>query len=372
MFEKSLVIVLINGKRLVMNMDQKEKVIGLGIVGSGSIAQTHAAAVGQLAGVRLVGVSGRNSETSDKLAKDHDTVAFESVETLLEVPELDAILIATPSGAHLEPALMALDKGKHVLCEKPLEITVERTREMLEKAKEKNRLLGGFFPMRTSRAAEAIKAAVDAGRFGRLTFVSARVKWWRDSTYYTDSTWRGTYKLDGGGALINQAIHAVDLLQWLGGRPRAIFANAATLAHQSIEVEDTLSAMIAFEHGGLGTIEASTAVYPGLNLSLEISGDQGSAILENDKLTLWKFREEREEDETIRENDDSAMPAGVSDPKAIGCEGHRRQIEAFCQAIKGETNEYVDGWEAASAVSIVEACYRSAKGGQMEKVHYLS
>lgn len=337
--------------------------MNLAIIGSGGIAKTHAAAIALLPDVRLAAIQSRNLKKARELAEPSGAEVVESLDALLSDDSIDAILVATPSGAHAESVLPALRAGKHVLCEKPLEISTERVKGMIVEAEKAGRILAGFFPLRCGAGAETIHAALQTGRFGDLTFLSARVKWWRDQAYYADSTWRGTHALDGGGALINQGIHAVDLIQWLGGPVSEVSAYAATLAHDGLEVEDTLAACLQFESGALGTIEAGTSCYPGLDLSLEISGTKGSAILVNDRIDFWKFAEEKPEDEGIRSgNSGGKVGGGASDPLAISCEGHRRQIEGFCQAIANNTTTgIIDGREAGRAVAIVEALYQSAR-----------
>lgn len=171
---------------------------------------------------------------------------------------------------------------------------------------------------------------------------------------------------------MNQGIHAVDLLQWFGGRPAAVSAFAGTLSHPGLEVEDTLAAALVFDNGALGTLEASTACQPGLAVSLEVSGDRGSAILVNDRIDFWQFADTRPEDDTIRAGMGSGrVGGGAADPKAITAEGHRRQIEDFCRALRGEPGAVIDGAEASAAVSIIEACYRAARSGNRETVEYL-
>lgn len=346
--------------------------IRLAIVGGGFIASVHAEAIRQIPGAQLTAVCARDVSKAEKLAGPSHARAYDSFEALLEAGVAEAVLIATPSGSHREHAVPALRAGHHVLCEKPLEIRVERVREMIAEAERNRRILAGFFPLRGGAAAQSVRAALDAGRFGRLTFVSARVKWWRDQAYYSGSSWRGTWALDGGGALMNQGVHAVDLLQWLGGEVTEVGARFGTLAHSGIEVEDTLAASLRFAHGGLGTIAAATSCFPGLDLVMEVSGDAGSAILRNDRIDFWSFRDERAEDTAIRENAAAgAIGGGSSNPQAISCEGHRRQIEDFCRAIRGQEHHIIDGREAGHAVAIIEAAYRSGRSGKFESVEKL-
>ncbi len=343
----------------------------LAIVGSGNIAATHAQAVEKIPEAILTAVCSRNAEKAARIAEAAQARVFTRLEDLLSEGVADAILIATPSGAHAESALPALRAGLHVLCEKPIEIHSKRIQEMIAEAERQSRILAGFFPLRGGVGAQTIRKALDEGRFGRLTFLSARVKWWRDQEYYSSSSWRGTWALDGGGALMNQGIHALDLLQWFGGGVARVAAQAATLAHEGIEVEDTLAASLQFSNGALGTIATATSCFPGLDVCVEVSGDAGTAILRNDSIEFWGFRDALPGDEVIRKNEAAgALGSGVSNPLVASCEGHRRQIEAFCRAIRGEAATIIDGREAGRAVAIIEAIYESAKTGKTQPVHY--
>lgn len=343
--------------------------IRLAIVGSGVIARTHAEAIRLLPGARLTAICSRNLEKARELAAGDGIRICGSLPEMLEGDNVDAVLIATPSGSHEEAAVPALRAGKHVLCEKPLEISTERVARMINAAEENGRILAGFFQRRNGPGAQSIRAALDENRFGRLTFLSVRVKWWRSQEYYSGSSWRGTWALDGGGALMNQGIHAVDLAQWLGGPVTEVLAFSGTLTHPGLEVEDTLAASLRFESGALGTIEASTSCYPGLEFSLEISGDSGTAVLVNDRIEHWRFADERLADESIRQGTaDGKNHGGASNSAEISCGGHRQQIAEFCRAIRGEKANLVDAREAGKAVAIVEAIYRSARSGKSAPV----
>ena len=346
------------------------KKIGIGILGSGSIARIHVDALAGLEDARLVAVAGRNPATSRELADLAGAQTEDSVEALVRRADVDAVLVATPSGAHLDPVMAAIRAGKHVLCEKPMEVESARVFSMIERAREAGILLGGFFPMRFGAGAHAVKRALEEGRFGRLVSLGARVKWWRDAAYYRDSSWRGTWALDGGGALMNQGIHALDLLQWFGGSPEMVSAFTGTLAHPEIEVEDTLSAILKWKSGAIGTITASTACHPGLDLSIEVSGDAGTAVLVNGRIEFWRFDEEQPGDKAIRAGGGSKWQGGASDPKAISCAGHREQIRILCESIRSGSVQpgFIDGTEACSAVRIVESIYKSARSLQAESI----
>lgn len=256
-----------------------------------------------------------------------------------------------------------------MLCEKPLEVTLEGVDRILEAAQRGGGLLAGVFQSRFGAGAQRLKAAITAGRFGRLTLCSAYIKWWRSQEYYTSSTWKGTLALDGGGALMNQGIHAVDLLQWLVGLPQEVCAFKATLAHAGIEAEDTLTATLRFAHGALGVIEAATSAWPGDDLRIEIIGDRGSATIVNDKITRWHFAEPLPGDEDALKNEAGGkIGGGAADPKAIPTEGHRRLVEDLVAAIREGRQPMIPGEEARRAVALVRACYEAAAAGRAVKV----
>ncbi|HEY3754920.1 MAG TPA: Gfo/Idh/MocA family oxidoreductase [Opitutaceae bacterium] len=339
--------------------------IGYGIVGLGLIAEVHARALAAVHGARLVGVASRSAEkTRDFGARHGALVSTASVAELAGRPDIQVICVTTPSGAHLEPALEAIVAGKHVVVEKPIEVTLERIDRMLEAADRGGVLVGSIFQGRFGAGAQALKRAVEENRFGSIALASVRVRWNRTPEYYA-SGWHGTESLDGGGVLMNQAIHGVDLLQWCLGLPRTVFGWSARRAHVGIESEDTVVASLQFGSGALGTIEASTAHYPGWARRVEIGGADGSAVLEDDRLVKWDFRQERPDDERIRSSPaDPRLGGGAGSPTAISDEGHIRQLQDFTDAVRAGRKPAVDGREGRNAVAIVRAIYRSAGSGR--------
>jgi UDP-N-acetyl-2-amino-2-deoxyglucuronate dehydrogenase len=332
------------------------------------IADFHARAIAEVKGAKLRGVATRNASNARAFAERHSLpFSTTSAEELVARPDIDVVCITTPSGAHLEPALAAIRAGKHVVIEKPLEITTERADEILRAADAARVRVAPIFQARFGEGARQLKAAVEAGRFGRLVLASAAVKWHRSKEYYTG--WKGTRVLDGGGATMNQAIHAIDLLQWFAGMPEEIFGWTTRRVHTGIEVEDTASATLRFKDGALGTIEASTALWPGWQRRLEICGETGSAMLEDDHLARWEFREERPGDDAIRATKlDPAMRSGAGSPGAISHDGHRRQIQDLVDALRTNRPTAIAGHEARNAVALIRALYTSAERGAPVKL----
>ncbi len=338
--------------------------LGFGIIGSGMIADYHALAIKDAIGARLVGVAGRNSATVAALAEKYGAaIQTTDINALVSRDDIDVICIATPSGAHLEPALAAIKAGKHLVIEKPLEITVERVDKLLAAAETVGVIVAPIFQARFGHSAQLIKKAIEAGRFGNLVLASAYVKWYRAPEYYQG--WKGTLALDGGGATMNQAIHGIDLLQWFAGMPVEVFGRTTRRVHQGIEGEDTSCASLRYANGALGSIEASTAAYPGWARRIEICGENGAVSLEDDTIVRWDFRDEQPEDESIRNAEgDAAMGSGSSDPKSISHQGHLRQIQDLVHHLRDGTPLGIDGPEARKAVSLIRSIYDSAEKGQ--------
>jgi predicted dehydrogenase len=273
------------------------------------------------------------------------------------------VCITTPSGSHLEPALAAIRAGKHLVIEKPIEITAARTDEILRAAEAARVQIAPIFQGRFGDGARHVKAAVDAGRLGRLVLASNYVKWHRTAQYYMPP--RGLYANDGGGAVINQAIHGLDLLLWFAGVPAEVFAWRTRRVHTGIEVEDTACAVLKFRDGALGAFEASTALWPGWSRRHELCGEHGSIVLEDDRIVRWEFREARPEDDAIRAGGQAnALGSGASNPSAISVEGHRRQLQDFVDALRAGRTPALDGREGRKAVALVNAIYESAERGK--------
>jgi predicted dehydrogenase len=267
----------------------------------------------------------------------------------------------------MEPAVAAARAGKHVIVEKPLEITLERCDAIIRACEEAKVVLSTIFPSRFHDSSQLLKRAIDQQRFGRLTLGDAYVKWWRTQQYYDSGAWRGTWQLDGGGALMNQAIHSVDLLAWLMGPVSEIQAATALLAHERIEVEDVAVAVLRFKNGALGVLEATTAAYPGYLKRIEIHGNRGSAVMEEEDIIKWDFAEEHPDDQIVREKMAARVSGGggASDPAAIGHHGHARQFTDVAKAIREGARPLIDGYEGRRSVEIILAVYKAAEEGRV-------
>jgi predicted dehydrogenase len=337
------------------------------------IARFHARAIREIPFAHISGLVSRTRASGQKLIEETGIPAcpvFATTEEAVRAPGVDAIIVTTPSGAHLEPALVAAAARKHVVVEKPLEITGSRCQQIIDACDKAGVHICTIFPSRFGDANVALKEAVDAGKFGRITLGETACKWWRTQQYYDEGGWKGTQALDGGGAMMNQAIHNVDLLLWMMGSAATVSGFTATLAHERIEVEDTAVAVIRFKSGALGVIQATTSVHPGYPKTISIHGDKGSAAIEQDDILRWDFTPETDSDKAVKARFASKVSAsgGSADPKAISHEGHRRQLADFVEAVRLNRAPKVDGKEGKKAVDLICAIYESQRTGKAVKV----
>ena len=348
----------------------EKKHFGFGIVGAGMISHFHANAIGAIKNASLVGVYSTNKNKSDQFASQHRCIAYATLDGMLSNPEIDIVCICTPSGIHLDPAIKSIEAGKHCLIEKPLEVTLERCDEIIVAAHKAGVKIGVIFHSRFYENSKQLKSAIDEKRFGDLVLGDAYVKWSRSAEYYQSGKWRGTWKYDGGGALMNQGIHSVDLLQWYMGPVESVQSVVANVRHKNIEVEDTVVSTLKFANGALGTIESTTAVFPGALKRIEIMGTEGTAILEEGNLIKWEFAKTNSEDKIINEEMTKAniSHGGVSDPADISFVGHQKQIEDMIHSIETGDDPLIDGFEGRKSVEIVCAIYESARLGKRIKI----
>jgi predicted dehydrogenase len=332
----------------------------IGILGGGNISHTHARAAQEIDGARIVAVCGQNTEKVERLAETFGGRAYGDLESFFEHRPMEIVLIGSPSGLHAEQGIRAARRGLNLLVEKPVTTTTEQADALIAACEEAKVKLGVFFQDRVASDISKLKKLIDADRLGRLTLASAHVKWYRPPGYYKDSRWRGTWALDGGGALMNQGIHTLDLLLWLMGDVSRVWGKAITAAHD-IEVEDTVVASFEFSSGALGTLEAATSVYPGYPRRLEVTGSEGTIIIENDRLLSADLRTPLTES--------AADPAAARDGRATSpvisdARGHRIIIEDFLRAVATGRSPVCDGRQARRSVKLAEAIYESSRTGR--------
>lgn len=329
------------------------------------IANFHAKAIEQIRGAKIVACFDMYTPSADRYGEAQGCTAYHDLNEMLADPAVDIVTICTPSGAHRDPAVAAANAGKHVVVEKPLEITLKRCDAIINACRKNKVKLCTIFPSRFSPANQALKKAIDQGRFGKLTLGDAYTKWWRTQEYYDSGGWRGTWALDGGGAYMNQAIHAVDLIYSLMGDVASVTGETDTIAHERIEVEDIGVATLRFKSGALGVLEATTAAYPGSLKKTEIHGTEGTVVVEEDSILTWEFKKKRKSDEKVRTDfAKTASGGGASDPSAISFAGHQRQLQDFIKAIKTGSKPLVDGEEGRKSVEIILAIYKAAWTGK--------
>ncbi|MGA8271660.1 MAG: Gfo/Idh/MocA family oxidoreductase [Candidatus Sulfotelmatobacter sp.] len=330
--------------------------IHVGLIGGGNITDTHARAARSISGVQISAIYGVNAEKIDALCREHGGKPYQDFDAFLNHRPMDLVVIGSPSGLHAEHGVAAAQHGLHVLTEKPIEISTARADALIEATDKAGVKLGVIFQDRSKPGIRQLKQWLQNGVIGKPLLVDARVKWYRPQEYYANSRWRGTLDLDGGGALINQAVHTVDLLLWLMGDVLRVQARRATALH-SIEGEDTAVAILDFVNGAIGSFQATTAAYPGYPRRLEITGSEGTVILENDQIIAADLRN---------------PPAGItatitpdanqraSSPVVSDFSGHQFVLEDFLRAIEHNTTPMCDGGEGRKSIALIESIYQAA------------
>lgn len=324
-------------------MANQTKKLRFGIVGLGVISYRHAQSIIDTENADLIAASSRTEENRERFAKEFDVRMFADYEEMLKQDDIDAVSICTPSGTHMDFGIKAAEAGKHVIVDKPIEVSVDRGQKLVESCEKNGVKLAVIYQNRYSNAVLKLKDAVDSGKIGKPVMARGSVKWFRDQDYYTNSGWRGTLDLDGGGALINQSIHTLDLLIWILGDLKCVFGMKDTLTHEGIEAEDNLIASLRFANGALGLFEASTSIVPPQPRTIEINGSKGTAVLNGDKFILNLEGEKSNKDFSI-ENDDHFF---------------EKQYEEIVHSILKGEQPPVSGDEALLSLAAVEAIYDS-------------
>lgn len=355
------------------------KTLKVAITGCGVIGRTHAVALQEFPGTSIVALVDAIPDAAESLADFIESSGrprpsvHTSLESAFAGADIDLVALATPSGLHIQQGLEVLAAGKHVVIEKPLDVDLSRAQEIEAAANEAARqgvVASVISQHRFDQASVAVADAVAKGRFGRLTSAIASVAWWRGQGYYDSGDWRGTWSMDGGGALMNQGVHTVDLLLWFMGRPVEIHAHTARLAHERIEVEDTAVATVTFENGGLAVLHATTAAYPGLTVRVQLMGSEGSAVVDNDQLQYFHARDAGGASADMglqgggnqAQEELSKYPAEdyeAKDPTVYPA-GHVRQYRDILGAIAEGRQPGVTVSDAVNALATVRAVYVSA------------
>ncbi|MCL2813998.1 MAG: Gfo/Idh/MocA family oxidoreductase [Oscillospiraceae bacterium] len=339
------------------------KKIGYAVVGLG-VGRSHCDAAYKSKNADLVAVCDLLGDRLESAKKAYDGVlTYNSFEEMLKNPDIDIVSIAVPSGLHAELAVLALENGKNVLVEKPIDITVEKAMK-IEQARQKTRLKAGVIHQnRFNAVMKPVKEAVDSGKLGKLILGSFAVKWYRDQNYYDSGGWRGTWAMDGGGSLMNQAVHTVDLMQWLMGDVQSLISIAGIYNHK-IETEDLTASLVKFKSGAVATFVSSTCCYPGVCTDIQLYGEKGSVEVDGDALKLWKIigGDAFEESEMLEAYGAGNGAAAALDPALIV--GHAFQVEDMISAVIEDRPPLVVPSDAVKSVGIINAVYESAKTGK--------
>ncbi len=336
----------------------------IGLIGGGNITDTHARAARAIPGVEIVAIYGTNADKVGRLCHEHRGAPYADLEAFLAHRPMDLVAIGSPSGLHAAHGIAAARRGLHVLVEKPIDITAARADALIAETERAGVKLGVFFQDRLKPAICRLKRLVDSGALGKPILADARVKWYRAPEYYAQSRWRGTLALDGGGALINQGVHTVDLLWWLCGNVARVQARMATSLH-AIEAEDTLVAILEFASGALGVLQAATSAYPGYPRRLELTGSQGTLILEHDRLVGMDLREPRPDFIRDAKGDHNLS---ASSPAVSDARGHQAVLEDFLRAIEHGSAPTCDARAARHSIALVEAIYAACRTGRQTAV----
>jgi predicted dehydrogenase len=337
----------------------------IAIIGTGVVGEVHLRSLQKVPNCQVVAVCDIEGPKAKKVITQTstDVPIFTNLTEMLKTQKLDSVHVCTPSGEHKGPAIAAMQHGKNVLVEKPMEILPDRVDEMIDAAKKHGVRLAGIFQNRWNEANIVLRDAVKQNRFGRLAWAGIFTPWYRSDEYYATAGWRGTWKLDGGGAVMNQGVHQVDLAQWIIGPIKTVSAFASSRIHPQIEVEDTLTCALQFENGAYGTYVSTTAMWPGGAVRIEIGGELGSAISENG-LKRFEFKDPQPTDQDLLNRLDPARAQNSGGGKAatdIGLDLHGKNMHHVYESWSAGKDAETFGPEARKAVAIIQAMYQSAR-----------
>jgi len=329
----------------------------IGILGGGGISETHARAAQEVDGLELVAFGGRNRESLRRLSATFGGASYTDLNSFFNHQPMDGVIIGSPSALHAQQGITAAEHGLHVLVEKPIDVTVARADALIDACARAHVKLGVCYQDRFAPDANRLKDFIESDGLGKILLVTSHVKWYRPPEYYSGSGWRGKPELDGGGALMNQGVHTIDLLLWLLGDVKSVYVLSRTLLHD-IESEDTLVATLEFANGAIGTLEATTSAFPGYERRIEITGSEGTIIFKHDRIVAADLRKDFPGGLSTQQHDTNHS---ASSPIVSDVTGHKRIIEDFLQAIKTDGSPRCDGNEGRRSVELVQAIYKSSE-----------
>ena len=334
----------------------------IGLIGTGAIAALHARVYEKL-GYSVRVCTGRRTDHARRFAESIGAEFVDRYEDVCRHPDLDFVDVCTFPDFRLQPVLACAEAGRHIQVQKPIATTIETAARMVEAASRAGILLGVVSQHRFDEAIQFLAGAVHEGRLGRLLQCDAYVKWDRSDEYYARAE-KGSWATVGGGALISQAIHQVDLLRWIAGPVQDVFGMWQIGARHDIAVEDVLVAALRYANGATGVIQAATAIAPGYPERLEIHGTRGSAVVSGDRLVGWDVKG----DTGARPPLAGSHASGASDPMAISLAPFERQFRDFAEAIETGRRPLVSGEDGYLALAVVDAIYRSCRSGELIKL----
>jgi predicted dehydrogenase len=335
------------------------RTLGFGILGAGLVAPFHANSIVNSRGGKLVAFCDMSKERADKLAAEYRVKACYSLADMLRDAEIDVVNVCLPNHLHHDAVLACAAAGKHVLTEKPPAMTLRETDAMLAACRKANVKFGCTVQCRVRKSIQAMKRAIDTGRFGKLLHADAYMKWFRSAEYYHSDPWRSSRK-SGAGVTVQHAFHYIDLLQYLMGPAKRVHARMTNLAHPTVQLEDTTLAFVDFQNGAQGVVQASTALWPGTDVRIEINGTDGTAIMSGERMVTWKFRDERPEDAEVREYGSAAQATAASGPAAFGFADHQVVIQDIIDAVNENREVVIPVASVRPTLEIVLAMYQSA------------
>ncbi len=329
------------------------RTIKFGIIGCGAISYNHADAINIIGNAKLIACTDVNKKALGVFSEKYDIVGYENVEDMLSNKEIDVICICTPSGLHAKFAVMAANHQKHIIVEKPMALTVKQCDEIILASEINNIKVEVICQNRFKNTFRFVKKIIEDGKLGTIVLADIYMKYYRSPEYYATSNWKGTWAMDGGGALMNQGIHGVDIMLYMLGDVKSVFGHTKTLA-RDIEVEDTASAIVEYENGAIGVIQGTTSVSPGYPRKVEINGTIGSITLVEGDITIWDVPNVKQ---PISHSESSKS---FKDPMGFTIEGHVMQITDMVEAIIDDRTPYVDQYEGKKAVELITAIYESS------------
>ena len=335
------------------------KPIGFALLGAGLVAPFHAKSLRNSSKANLIAVADMDRERAEKLAQEYECECLSSLDDLLACPGIEAVCVLTPNHAHHDVVIAAAQAGKHVLVEKPPAMTLRETDAMIAACQKANVRFGVVLQCRVRKAIQAMKTAVSSGRFGKLLHADAYMKWYRAREYYLSDAWRGS-RTSGAGVTVQHAFHYIDLLQYIAGPARKVHARMNNLSHPEVDLEDTLIATIDFEAGAQGIVEASTGLWPGTDIRIEINGENGTAVMIGERIDTWKFKDEKPEDEEIRLYGSESIQTAATGPADFAFFDHQVVIEDMADAIRENREPVIPAISTRPTLEMVLAMYKSA------------